>query len=87
MARKDVTDCLVCFAYSVTGQYGRLHQDTVPPPGWLRDWTGAPEQVWVAAMERARRRGLVHGGVSLRAGWLTEQGKHVRHQGLGIEGD
>jgi len=40
----------------------------------LQEVTGQPEKVCYKAMERADDRGLIDYGVSLRTGWITEEG-------------
>lgn len=47
------------------------------PYDYLSEWTGYPEKVCYAAMERAVDHDLIEYGVSLRTGWLTEKGKSV----------
>ena len=72
MSRKSVPDELVCKAIKE-----RLNS------GWppictlelLQTWTGEPEKVCYAAMERADDHGLIEWGVSLRTAWLTDKGK------------
>lgn len=75
MARKDISDQLVCLIYS--WRHAMILQGTDPP--WptqlLVIQTGEPEKVCEAAMERAADHGLIEYGVSLRSGWLTEAGR------------
>lgn len=71
MAVKDISDALVCCAYL---HATRLHRW---PYQLLAEWTGQPEKVCFRAMERAERRGLIEYGVSLRSGWLTDEGRRI----------
>jgi hypothetical protein len=70
MSTKDITDLMVCAAVTAYKTHGlpfsdeRLHLET-----------GQPIKVCERAMERAYRRGLIEYGVSLRSGWLTEEGE------------
>lgn len=79
MARKDITDLMVCKAY----QEAR----TMPIPfrPWpydlLTQWTGEPIKVCERAMERAYEHGLIEVGVSVRSGWLTEKGLQLLREG------
>jgi len=71
MARKDITDMQVCFAYVESRKdKGGTHW----PYEFLQLWTDQPKKVCYRAMERAFDRGYIEYGVSLRAGWLTEKG-------------
>lgn len=73
MATKDISDKLVCMAFSLS-----QHSDHKKfPYEILAEWTSQPEKVCYRAMERASERGLVEYGVSLRTGWLTEKGKDL----------
>lgn len=90
MARKDVTDEMVCQAYvdakamrdAVMKQFppdyhfGAL--TPLPHLPWpyelLAERTGECEKVCYRAMERAFDRGLIEYGTSLRSGWLTDDG-------------
>lgn len=71
MARKDISDELVCRAYYTCRKAG------VPqwPYDLLAEWTGEPLKVCYRAMKRAFDRGYIDYGVSLRGGFLTEKGK------------
>ena len=71
MSRKAITTLMVLEEYednvakmAVSGVDERLMAKT-----------GLPEKVVYAAMEREDDRGYLEYGVSLRCGWLTEQGK------------
>lgn len=80
MARKDVPDWLVCMAYKLRHDRIEAGQrpSSVPFPYWfLSQWTGECEKVCYCAMERAEGHGLINCGVSLRTGWLTEEGEKV----------
>lgn len=72
MATKDITDKQVCEAYV---------ESKASPALWpyeiLERITNQPEKVCCRAMERARRRGFIDYGVSLRSGWLTEKGREL----------
>ncbi|WP_057766707.1 hypothetical protein [Cytobacillus praedii] len=70
MARKDVPTILVLKAYE---EYQK-HRNEFPYE-ILSKWTGEPEKVCYSAMERDRAKGYIECGVSLRTGWLTEEGK------------
>jgi hypothetical protein len=70
MARKDVSDWLVCYAY----QMRKLAKLKIWPHEMLAMWTGQPEKVCYAAIERAMRRDLIGYGVSLQSGWVTPKG-------------
>ena len=74
MATKDITDKQVVEAY-------QEYQKSVAEEGYLkypyeilRDITGEPEKVCLRAMERAEGRGFIECGVSLRSGWITDEG-------------
>ncbi len=75
MATKDISDFQVCLAYWVRGYMiakkpaAILFSDTV-----LQALTGQHMKVCAAAMERAETRRLLDCGVTLRSGWLTDQG-------------
>lgn len=73
MSRKDVPDVLVLLAYN----YRRQYEVNAFPYEILMGWTGQPEKVCYAAMERACDHNLIEYGVSLRTGWLTEKGKDL----------
>lgn len=91
MARKHVTDAMVCQAYAdFNGMRDAALKAT--PPGhifgvdsplahfpWpyelLAERTGECEKVCYRAIERAYDRGLVEFGTSLRSGWLTDEGR------------
>lgn len=49
----------------------------------LMDYTGAPEAVCVAAMERARDRGLIEGR-DVRWAWPTRAGDRLAEEGLAV---
>ena len=71
MARKDITDLMVCKAYQEARKPPILR---LWPYDLLSEWTGEPVKVCHRAMERAVMHGLIEVGVSVRAGWLTEKG-------------
>lgn len=76
MATKHITDLQVCWAYAMAGTAratGAALPDFVPV--LLQRVTGQCEKACYRAMERAADRGLVEYGVSLRTGWLTEEGR------------
>lgn len=70
MARKDVPTILVLKAYE---EYQKYRNEF--PYEILSKWTGQPEKVCYRAMERDCAKGYIECGVSLRTGWLTEEGK------------
>lgn len=70
MAKKDVTDLQVLQAYL---QFS-VDRNSPWPDDILREQTGMSVKVCCRAMVRAVRRGLVEYGVSLRAGWITDDG-------------
>lgn len=78
MARKDVSDKLVCVAHAYRIL---LYQQGNPHPPWpyelLSIWTGQSEKVCWSAMVRADKHGLLQVGVSLRTAWLTDKGKEL----------
>jgi hypothetical protein len=67
---KHISDVQVLWAYV---ESSRRNHDMWPYDVLQRD-LGVPLKVAYAAMERADRRGLVEYGVSLRSGWVTDQG-------------
>jgi hypothetical protein len=69
VARKDVTDEMVCMAYMDRSRFALEF-----PYDILMRRTGEPFKVCYRAMERANDRGYIEYGVSLRTGWLTEKG-------------
>jgi hypothetical protein len=71
MARKDISDYLVCKAYAERQAYGPW------PYEILSQWTGECEKVCYAACDRAFGHGLIDYGVSLRGGFLTDKGKEL----------
>ena len=73
MARKDVTDKMVCDAVldAAAQRYSNW------PYELLSMRTGEPEKVCFRAMERAFDHGLLEYGVSLRTAWLTESGEEL----------
>ena len=91
MARKHVTDAMVCQAYSDYKATLNAALRTIPdgyifgvgaplphapwPYELLAERTGECEKVCYRAMERAYDRGLIEFGTSLRSGWLTDEGE------------
>lgn len=75
VARKDISDELVCLAYAEYLAMYRRGGRSLFPYEILAMWTGEPEKVCSSAMKRAFDRGYIEYGVSLRSGWLTEKGK------------
>jgi len=73
MARKDVTDRMVCEAAEA------FHANTDGPnvEQILVARTGQHWRVCNAALERADRRGLIDCGVSLRTAWLEPKGREL----------
>lgn len=74
MARKDITDKQVCEA--VRDCKSTNHREFWPYE-LLAQRTGECEKVCYAAMERAYDRDYIEYGVSLRSGWLTEEGRRL----------
>jgi hypothetical protein len=87
MARKHVTDVMVCQAYAdakaMLPKVPVGHIFGIGPPlpatpfpyDLLMERTGECFKVCWRAMERACDRDLIEYGVSLRTGWLTEKGE------------
>lgn len=71
MARKDVTDRMVCEAAEA------FHANTDGPnvESLLIQRTGQHWKVCNAALERADKRRLIECGVSMRTSWLTDKGR------------
>jgi hypothetical protein len=67
MARKDISDSQVLQVY--LDERSGLARIAL-----LMERTGQPEKVCYRAMERAGDRGYIEYGVSLRSGWLTNEG-------------
>ena len=74
MARKDVTDRMVCEAYRMCERDRIEDRSKKFPYDYLQLMSQQPFKVCYRAMERAEHRGLIEYGVSLRTGWLTEKG-------------
>jgi len=76
MSVKDISDKQVCEAYAEKErQHGPdFEYDYEFPYVILQRMTGQPEKVCYRAMERASNRGYIEYGVSLRTGWLTDEG-------------
>ena len=72
MKRKDIPTYYVLMACH------KFHseKDVFRPGPWqiLMDQFNAPEKVVYAAMERDFKKGYIEYGVSLRTGWVTEEG-------------
>lgn len=81
MATKDITDKQVCEAYAEMQRQRKSsnYQAYEYPYVILQRVTGQCEKVCYRAMERSCDRGLVEFGVSLRTGWLTEEGEALLH--------
>lgn len=78
MAMKDISDKQVCEAYVES----KRQREEIPywyehPYSILMRTTGQCEKVCYRAMERACDRGFIEYGVSLRTGWLTDEGKKL----------
>ena len=69
MAMKHIQDWQVIFAYR-----RRKAGDPRYPYEILQEMTGECEKVCYRAMERAYDRGFIECGVSLRTGWITDEG-------------
>lgn len=52
----------------------------------LMNSTGHCEKVCYRAMERVARKGYIDSGVSLRSGWLTQEGQAVLTSAAGVIG-
>jgi len=82
VSTKDVTDLMVIEAYR------RSEQERGPdwrndyrwPYEHLMETTGECFKVCYRAMERAASRGFIDYGVSLRTGWVTDEGKTLEDQ-------
>ena len=85
MARKDVTDLMVCQAYAdAKAMHPKVSPGHIyglrelPPSPWPYDLlmlrTGECFKVCYQAIERAFERDLIEYGTSLRSGWLTDKG-------------
>jgi len=84
MARKDVSDEMVCRAvkfYKDEMEKSDYRANVPYPYEILSEVTGEPEKVCYRAMERAYDHGLIECGVSLRTGWLTRKGESILAQG------
>jgi len=77
MARKNISDELVCKAYAAYKEQRKNFKKDAPkyPYEFLNEWTGECEKVCYAAMVRAFAHDLIDYGVSLRSGWLTQKGE------------
>ncbi|MEM9354618.1 MAG: hypothetical protein AAGB04_00260 [Pseudomonadota bacterium] len=73
MATKDITDRQVLLAYQEAKQQRKV---VFPYQILMRD-TGQCQKVCYRAMERAANRGLIEYGVSLRSGWITDEGRKL----------
>lgn len=76
MATKDISDLQVVMAY-FEARAERDAENARWPEDILMERTGQCEKVCFRAMERADRRGYLDYGVSLHAGWVTEEGKQL----------
>lgn len=97
MARKDISDCLVCLAFYVQDHYwdrfisNRSLLAQIKPlrknyaEDWLMYWTGEPFKVVFSAMERTFDRGYLEYGTSLRGAWLEPKGQDLLTEALGVE--
>jgi hypothetical protein len=98
MATKDVTDLMVCQAFTDARAMrqpipaghifgiGKPLPHTPWPYELLMDRTGECFKVCWRAMERACDRDLIEFGVSLRTGWLTEKGEELMRSALNVAG-
>lgn len=79
MKTSDISDVQVLRAFLAAQRYRHTHTDNSDlnyAYGWLQQWLPeCPFKVAYAAMERADDHELVEYGVSLRTGWLTENGE------------
>jgi hypothetical protein len=73
MATKNITDRQVVLAY-IEHAKNRDSQSNKYPYNYLMEWTGECKKVCFKAMERAEERGYIDCGVSLRTGWVTDEG-------------
>lgn len=69
MARKDITDGLVCRACL------EAHQRCVKSIDLLVEQTRQPKKVCRAAMERSLQRGYIECGVSIDTAWIEDAGR------------
>ena len=72
MKRSDISDKEVCLAVA---RYWANEQRGDYPYEDLAEKFGCDEKLAFSACERAVDHGLIEYGVSLRTGWLTEEGK------------
>ena len=77
MAMKDISDKQVCEAFAKSLKKSEEENECAYPYEILEKETGQPFKVCYRAMERACERGYVEYGVSLRTGWLTEEGRKL----------
>lgn len=77
MARKDIPDWLVCASCVEFRKRNHLSDNIVFAIDILMEWTGEPEKVCYAAMERTDDRGYIDYGVSLRTSWVTDEGAEL----------
>ena len=76
MSRKDISDYQILLAYKACRSAVNNHKNGIDiwPDELLHEVMKQPLKVCWAAMERACDRGLIEYGVSLRSGWITEEG-------------
>lgn len=73
MKTSDIADATVCAAFADAEMLGI----GATADQMLQLLTGAHLKVCLRAMERAQRRGFVDSGVSIRTGWLTDEGRRL----------
>lgn len=77
MATKDISDVDVLLAYGDAKALRESGTIVVWPEDLLTARLEQHEKVCLRAMERACKRGLIEYGVSLHAGWITDDGRRV----------
>jgi hypothetical protein len=76
MSRKDISDYQVLLAYKACRSAINNHKNGIDiwPEQLLSEVMKQHVKVCYRAMERACDRGYIEYGVSLRSGWITEEG-------------
>jgi len=72
-----ISDEMVCQAYALKNEVRDATGVHTNPYDILHEWTGEDVEICYQCMERADRNGYIDYGVSLRTGWLTEEGKKL----------
>ena len=80
MATKDITDKQVCEAYkdvAIIKKNGDIFSMCIFPHELLQIRTKECRKVCIRATQRAENRGFIDCGITLRSGWLTDEGKEL----------